>query len=54
MRLKKKKLEDVIKSRIVSEVESKRYTGCCEICDSPEDCKAGKVSCELSGEKIVA
>lgn len=42
--------KDVEKARIAADADSKRYAGCCEACDTPEDCRAGRVPCVLSGE----
>lgn len=48
--MKRKDPTVVEQARIAAEAERKRYAGCCEICDTPEECRAGRVPCALSGE----
>ena len=46
----KKSPEVVEASRRQAALAAERYKGCCEICDTPEECRGGKVPCELSGD----
>ena len=50
--LKRKDPELVENARRAAEAESARFAGCCELCETPEDCKANRVPCELSGEML--
>lgn len=52
--MKQKPQEQVEFARQEALKIAERFKGCCEICDTPEDCRAGKVPCTLSGERLTS